>query len=126
MCVCVCVYVDPLLLKWTKSDFRVLRKMDLKFLVGVQIVGNNLWNNRLILGTVVMSIVDLHKCLLHILMNFEEKRDFYNVSSNELSRTSVIYAVKVNQVYLIHLWPERLAVIGSGTSESTRDDPVFF
>ena len=77
--------------------------MDLKFLVGVQIVGNNLWDNRLILGTVVMSIVDLHKCLLHILMNFEEKRDFYNVSSNELSRTSVIYAVKVNQVYLIHL-----------------------
>jgi len=44
--------------------------------VGVQIVGNNLWNNRLILGTVVMSIVDLYKCLLHILMNFEEKRTF--------------------------------------------------
>jgi len=50
--------------------------MDLKFSVGVQIVGNNLWNNRLILGSVVMSIVDLYKCLLHILMNFEEKRIF--------------------------------------------------
>jgi len=65
-----------LLLKWSKFNFRVLRKTDLKFSVGVQIVGNNLWNNRLILGTVVMSIVDLYKCLLHILMNFEEKRTF--------------------------------------------------
>jgi len=50
--------------------------MDLKFSVGVQIVGNTLWNNRLILGTVVMSKVDPYKCLLHKLMNFEENRIF--------------------------------------------------
>ena len=42
--------------------------MALKFSAGVQIVGINLWNTRLILGTLLMSKIDNFECQVRILI----------------------------------------------------------